>query len=280
MMIFSAAFLTTLLITSSVQGSTAPKPQIIIKDLPEYGLNLLPSTDARFLVALNAVLKGIVDPAVEADRSFGVLLENQSDVDLVAYTVRWTGTDSAGTTFEFIRAFYHSQWIDDPNFRIHAGGSGVFAPSLYVTNSHLDFRTHASPPHPQRWERMAEMATVEISLDAALFKDGRFVGPDESRTYEQLMAGPLGRKATMEELLARHLKGESDTALLDWMQSVADARYTFGDLFFPSQLNKQDAARLFLTKHKSAGAESAFALAAQVAALPMPNVTRVPYTGK
>ena len=84
----------------------------------------------------------------------------------------------------------------------------------------------------------------------------------------------------MEELLARHLKGESDTALLDWMQSVADARYTFGDLFFPSQLNKQDAARLFLTKHKSAGAESAFALAAQVAALPMPNVTRVPYTGK
>lgn len=279
---FKTAFLVVLFIVDSGRFVAASTPEIIVKDLPEYGLRLVPSTDAKFQEYLGEALKGKLDPKVEAGRPFSVLLENRSEVDLIAYSFRWIGTDSDGKTVPMGTWFFHSLGTGNESLWIHPGGVAIISPHFLVIDLKVEHQGGSSYPDPL--DRMAQMATVQICLDAAIFKDGRFVGPDESQAYERALSIPRGRKAVMEEVVSRHANGQSDEALFEWLQTVADERLLSvkGALIteIEVQLHRKSAASMFLLIYQKAGSQMAFSFAAREAARPVLSITRVPYTSR
>jgi hypothetical protein len=177
------------------------------ESIPDEGVLLLPPTSAEFAAALDPDR----DLRLDSLLPYAVLLKNNSDQEIIAYSVRWICTDSRGlvttrevTTFDF--ATFHS-----PS-------------NLPARTGRIISNIHFLGDRRLTWDRVAEEAedsvlsfrrqvSITPSLEAVLFADGTAVGRDRNnwiprwRAYidaERDIFGELvsGRKDSTERLSA------------------------------------------------------------------------------
>jgi hypothetical protein len=252
---------------------------LTVQDLPQYGVSLIPSANPAFEGYLQNLLGGAADPAVETVKPYSVILKNESGADIVGYSLRWAWTDSTGRT-TFHDVFYHN--LNTPTnsfYRLPAGSAAFVSRDFAFVTYTRPLRL--SPSQLQEISRMLDQAAITISLDAVVFADGRFVGPDQARGYLQALAATQGEKALMGELLSMHAAGQTDAEVFQWLSGIADA-----PLSGPGGIANMDwqafhtgmMARALLGFYKSSGSAKVFAMAAKRVAATDLNIDRVAFT--
>jgi hypothetical protein len=237
---------------------------LTVQDLPQYGVSLIPSASPAFEGYVQNLLGGAADPAVETVKPYSVILKNESGADIVGYSLRWAWTDSAGRT-TFHDVFYHN--LNTPTNSSYRLPSG----SAAFVSRYFAFVTYAGPlrlsgSQLQDISRMLGQAAITISLDAVVFADGRFVGPDQARGYPQALAATQGEKALMGELLSMHSAGKTDAEVFQWLSGIASA-----PLPGPGGIANIDwhtfhtrmMAQALLGFYKNSGSAKVFAMAAK-----------------
>src|SRR3974377_2154762 len=88
-------FIAALLLSQTANCTPSPI-QLTTKDLPEYGLRLIPQSDETFDGRLRAAIGVRSDPVIEVSKPVTVIRENQSATDAIAYALSWSWLDDAG----------------------------------------------------------------------------------------------------------------------------------------------------------------------------------------
>ena len=264
----------------------APAVQLNVRDLPQYGVTVIPPTDPNFHIHTKTLLAGEADFAVQTAEPFAVVIQNNSGQDLLAYAIRWSWTDKKRNGKVTVNdAFFHDLGTPGAvNHRVPPGGMAFVSP-FFAFVRHA--RTIAITPRDM--ERVREMATqseITISLDSLLFADGRLVGPDEANSYSQALAKTVGEPAISREVLAKHSSGQTDPQILEWLRSVDDATQHQDSSDKSGQAvnwNKQfqaHTARILMALYRDSGPADFYQYATAHATRQYLAITRVPYDDK
>jgi hypothetical protein len=205
-----------------------------------------------------------------------------SGVDVVAYSLRWILTDSAGK--RVLRDhFYHNLTTSPATMLIPSGGLGFVSPFFAIVGYKQGRALNSA--ELADLNRMSQQAAVTVCLDGVFFKDGKFVGPDETLWYENALALTRERDAAMKEVLSRQGAGQSDAAVFDWVESLAKGRVPteregLKSVEMWSQLSRRQAAAILLGLYQRLGAGVAFDFAGKEVARPVQGFVKVPYHEK
>lgn len=197
-----------------------------IKDLPQHHLRLISPSDPSFDERLRKELKGESNEVIDTLKPFSVFLENKGEKAVVAYLIQWCFTKPDGGN-QYYRKFVMSPQalMEGENLssevRRRAGqvepNSAIFLSLLSPDGSGI-LRTEVSPKEAEEfkqgkrfdqrslWQRFSAQAEkyteITVSLDAAFFEDGTFVGPDTTNFFEQTQAIVNAKRDFLNELAA------------------------------------------------------------------------------
>jgi hypothetical protein len=197
-----------------------------IKDVPQHKLRLIGPSDPSFDERLRKELKGESNEVVDTLKPFSVFLENTGASPVVAYLIQWCFTKSDGSNQYYRKAVLNPQALMDgenlsPELRQQSGrvepDSAIFLSLLSTAGSGI-LRTEASPQEAeelkqgkrldqssilQRFSAQAEkFSEITVSIDAAFFEDGTFVGPDTTNFFDQTQAVINAKRDFLNELAA------------------------------------------------------------------------------
>jgi hypothetical protein len=264
--------------------------KINIKDLPKDKLRLIGPSDPLFEERLKKELKGESDEVIDALRPFSVFLENKGGKSLVAYMVQWCFTKADGTNQCYRKAVMNPQALMDgenlsPELERQSGrikhDSAIFLSLLSPDGSGI-LRIEISAEEAEsirkgkRFEQSAlrqrfhayagQFSQLTVSLDAAFFDDGTFVGPDTTNFFEQAKAVIDAKRDFLNELEAARSKSvpERETFYVHLQETASertdfiDAKSTPTDYY---NYFKNLAAGEFLQMKKVQGEDNAVAMA-------------------
>ncbi len=201
------------------------KIQMNIKDLPEYDLRLISPSDPTFEERLRKELKGTESTQlVDVLRPVSVFLENKSQRPVVAYLIQWCLTTNDGHNQYYRKAHLDPQGLMDadisnPELSRQQGhlepDSATFL-SLLSTDGRGTLRAQVSSDEAEEFKRgkkfdrswllqrfsahQARLAHITVSIDAAFFDDGTFVGPDTTNFFDQTKAVIAARRDLLNEI--------------------------------------------------------------------------------
>ena len=217
--------LVSLLSGFALSGSSQPvRTKMHIKDLPQHNLRLIAPSDPSFDERLRKELKGESNEVVDTLKPFSVFLENKGGRPLVAYLIQWCFTRADGSNQYYRKAVLNPQALMDgedlsPELRRQSGrvehDSAIFL-SLLSTDGSGILRTEVSPKEAEELKQgkrfdqssllqrfsaqAAQFTEITVSIDAAFFDDGTFVGPDTSNFFSQTKAVIDAKRDFLNEL--------------------------------------------------------------------------------
>lgn len=200
------------------KGARAMSIKFNIKDMPEHGLTLIGPSEPSFDSLLAALMKGKPHVPAELLRPYSVFIKNKGKKDVVAYKLRWECAKRDGTTI-FKDSSTSSAWVL-MNWAGPDHERAVAEAGQVVRKNSVWFYSLKAPPQPMEateedtdadggWHAIAgageaaaspgraraaeeadairllnaELQTytaITVSLDAVVFDDGTFAGPDTS----------------------------------------------------------------------------------------------------
>jgi hypothetical protein len=270
-------FLFVTVVPASAQASV----QINIKDMPEEHIRLIPASSSGFDDRLDQLLgKGTVsqEPALLAQKPFSVILNNESGRTLIGYSLRYTHVDSTGKTTTHDRFFN----ILDGSREAQVPPSG----NAWVTPRRTMTRASTQPiPPAVRQEAIAAMdqlnrlSAITVSLDAVIYDDGSFVGPNATRAFEQATAIVGERLLVAGQFTSRQLGGASDADILTWLETLTARNPTPGadssvDTTDWSYSCRRQYAQFLLSAYKTSGPQAAATVAKRMLSLPAIRIKR------
>src|SRR5258708_10835781 len=195
-----------------------------IKDLPKHGLKLISPSDPSFDERLRTEFKGESNAVVDTLKPFSVFFENNGERPVVAYLIQWCFTTKDGRNQYYRKALLDPQpLMDGENFsqelKRQQGwiepDSAVFL-SLLTPEGGGMLRTEVSPKEAEEFRQgrkfdqssllqrfssqAAKFTEITVSIDAAFFDDGTFVGPDTSNFFNQTKAVIDARRDLLNEI--------------------------------------------------------------------------------
>jgi hypothetical protein len=195
-----------------------------IKDLPKHNLRLIGPSDPTFDERLTTELKGESNEVVDTLKPFSVFFENRGERPVVAYLIQWCFTTKDGGNQYFRKALLDPQPLMDgenlsPELKRQSGriepDSARFL-SLLSTDGGGMLRAEVSPKEAEEFRQgkrfdktwllqrfsaqAAKYAEITVSIDAAFFDDGTFVGPDTSNFFAQTKAVIDARRDLLTEI--------------------------------------------------------------------------------
>lgn len=192
--------------------SAQPPIQINTKGLPEYRLNLVS--------AASSAIENASDPTVQLMWPYTVVLSNNTQRSLVAYSLSWNYVDGAGAvTSDMMRFVQIYQFMDRGRTRASRAGQSI-APSGKRLISPI---FNISPSLPCDLSRLLGIASqldaklhkdqaITVTLDAAAFEDGTVVGPDTGNLFTRLSAEINAEQDLYRRIAAS--KSDADLAAL------------------------------------------------------------------
>ena len=214
------------------------KIRMHVKDLPQHEFRLIGPSDPSFDERLKKELKGESNEVVDTLKPFSVFLENRSGKTVVAYLIQWCFTRADGSNQYYRKAVMNPQALMEgenlsSQLRRQSGqiehDSAIFLSLLSPDGSGI-MRTDASPreieelrkgKRPdqssllQRFgDQAAQFAEITVSIDAAFFEDGTFVGPDSTNFFAQTKAVIDAKRDFLNELAAGVSNSSTNKALL------------------------------------------------------------------
>jgi len=259
-----------------------------LKDLPSHKLRLIGPADPSFDERLAREIKPESSSVGDALRPFSVFLENQGTRAVVAYVIEWCFTRPDGSNQYYRKAvlspqeFIYAESLS-PELRRQSGhieeGAVVFL-SLLANDGSGILRTEATAKEVEEirqgkplnqdsfLERFkaeaAQFTEITVSIDAAFFDDGTFVGPDSSNFFAQTKAVIDARRDFLNELAVANSKSDKDRDLFH--QRIQDAATQALDLHSSStpadfyNYFKKLSAEEFLRMKDVQGEEKAIAM--------------------
>jgi hypothetical protein len=189
-------------------GGSTDKPAVVVADLATEGLELLSPVSANFDAAVRGLLPdNVVGPAL-GTKPYLVILSNRSAHTIVAYETVWTiiYTDKSKrrkTTFApmlFVDAVSgmdgatvlsdpESQPISSGEKRLVAADTNFGPPSKTITkDGEINLVNWLRAVAQDQNANAAEVAEIQINLDATIFSDGILVGPNTSNLDQYFTA--------------------------------------------------------------------------------------------
>jgi hypothetical protein len=268
-----------------------------VKDLPNDKLRLIGPSDPSFEERLKKELRGESVEVIDALRPFSVFLENKGGRSIVAYMVQWCFTRADGSNQCYRKAVLNPQALMDgenlsselerQSGRI-AHDSAIFLSLLSPDGSGI-LRVEISAQEAESirqgkrfeqsslWQRFhayaGRFAQVTVSIDAAFFEDGTFVGPNTTGFFEQAKAVIDAKRDFLNELEGARSKSKPEReSFYARLQETASQRTDFIDAkSTPTDYYncfKNLAASEFLQMKKTQGEENAIAMVLRPARKP------------
>jgi hypothetical protein len=272
--------LTVTILTTAGAGSV----QINIKDMPDQGIQLIPSSNARFGALLKSFTPSVQeDETIRSAKPYSALLINGSGRTIVAYAVRylWVGFDGKTTFHDILTQSIRG----NTDLRVAPNDFAIITPSLFIG------RSHPSPWHPKHGGmagpresdvkstlgQIALQAAITISLDAVVFEDGSFVGADETHAFARLTARIEQPRILMKEVLARYTRGDSEQSIFEFVKGfIADDPKDFSnvDSINWAHAMRTNAARSIMSVYERSGVQEAIKYAQREADLEVFTLVR------
>jgi hypothetical protein len=195
-----------------------------IKDLPQHHLRLISPSDPSFDERLKKEFRGQSNEVIEALKPFSVFLENKGNSTVVGYLIQWCFIKANGSTQCYRKALLNPQAFMggedlapelsrqsgriEPHSAIFLsllspGGGGNL--SIPISREEAEgLRQGKRPDQGDVLERFrsqaAQSTAITVSIDAAAFDDGTFVGPDTSNFFNQANAVIRAKRDFLSEL--------------------------------------------------------------------------------
>jgi hypothetical protein len=227
-----------------VKRVQAMKTRFNVKDLRESGLEIVGPLDPSFDNRVSEYFEGKSVNDLQDMKPFTIFLNNHGKTHLIAYVLKWelTRRDGIGTTS--YKADGQPGILMGYSVNPHAppGQTHVISPGksrLFSIMSPIDpgeekmmgggtFATNEKQINlsSRSYERIRSelplLANITVSLDAAFFADGTFVGPNSSHYFESIKA-EIDAKRDMLAMLANAARSKEDLAQA-WqsIQSISD----------------------------------------------------------
>lgn len=211
-----------------VFSRNAPKGSIEmhIKDLPQHNLRLISPADPSFDERVKKEFRGESNEVINALKPFSVFLENKGTNTVVGYLIQWCFTKADGTNQCYRKALLNPEALMggenlppelsrqsgqiEPHSAIFLsllspGGGGNLG--IEITREEAEQIKQGKQPDQstllQRFRAdAAECTAITVSIDAAVFDDGTFVGPDTSNFFNQTKAVIDAKRDFLKELSA------------------------------------------------------------------------------
>ena len=227
--------------------------QLNVKDLPAYGLNLIPPTDPHFQEELSIPLAAKQGNSLEEGlRPYSVLFKNKGKKTVVGYRLTWEMTKADGTVSLRQNGGVNpgalmgnrQQGLENralvggfavkPNSMAFVslagamsldGGSGMggFAGGL-ADQAAMDQLLRAKDTTSLVNAAIADLrnfTTITVSIDGVFFEDGTFVGPDATGLFADVEAELNAKRDLMEELAFALDKKQSVAEVFSYIEEVA-----------------------------------------------------------
>jgi hypothetical protein len=220
------------------------------KDLPEYGLTIITSSDPTFDKEMSALL-GDVDTElkmhVKALKPFCIFLRNTGNQEVVAYKLKWELMDAEGRVMTKLSSVLNPAKLmgeevpEDvetgreirPNSTRFLAWESSLTSVLYARKYDQGQPTAAAAQKRATFlaalaeavsRQVASIVAVTISIDGAFFADGTFVGPDAENTFAEVQAYVESKHDLAAWVEKGKREGKSSAAILDQLSSgFADA---------------------------------------------------------
>lgn len=228
-------------------------------DLPDFGLRLVPSEDARFPILLNEILEQPqpfprpVPDLTDLHRS--TVLLNESGKAIVALSMVWRYAEADGhqrtsrltnlsssTQLEILTGRRRAE--DDLHTSILAGSKrlvterGLFGNNSDVlpSNQRGGICGGFGGGTSSRRDGRHELLSTELSVDFAILEDGLCVGPDTSGMFASLLES-LELQRTTADKAARALRsGASEGQVFDLILPLARMTHREADAVYRQTL--------------------------------------------
>ena len=220
------------------------QPTVNVRPSPIPGIELIGPSQPEFKETIAKLLPGPNSrAALEPVLPYSVLVHNSATRTVVSYVV----------CFEFTRA----DGSKGPN-RIHVRDYRTSEPKLAASISHLIAPIGAltqaiatgnfgSVTQNQGYaDELGQFTIVTVYLDAVVYDDGEFVGPDIYGHLEQL--GVTAEYARIAHQLTR-MRGEPDDAVMVWLkQQESEALGKIGAVVGPAVMGHVTMIELEVTR--------------------------------
>jgi hypothetical protein len=188
---------------------------IRISDFESEGVTLTPATAAGFDARAQAILDGHASPLFEL-KPYLAIVRNQNPRTVVAYTVSWTVTqrngmsETHGTQLKFPDAvagtnrglsLLEGREIGTGEERLVGVGFEVWPPEH--VNTYRDFGLAEA-------QRLMNVQSVDMALDAVIFDDGALLGPDQARLAEHFIEFVRAKQSLYRDIVVGLENGEHD----------------------------------------------------------------------
>jgi len=245
-------------------GSAAEALSITVKDLPQYGLRLVPATDSTFGArASDAPADQTISE--ESLKRVSVWLVNSSDSPVVGYALRWRWIDSTGKHGQYAALF--EDFAEGSRHAIVRAGERAFLTPFFAG---AGFGGSAGVQNRLLQDLVLMPGQpLDISLDGAIFQDGKFVGPDDTASYEKALA-KLAGVSVSREMLRRHVAGEPDESIVGWLRTLAKVKTT-------PRTGQSRTTQQLLGLYQVGGGEAACEFANQMVGEDPESLRRTPY---
>lgn len=237
--------------------------QINVKDLPEYGIRIIPASDPSFDERARSFLKGQPEAMVNRLMPVLALLENTGRLAIVGSCIKWEILRPDGTMFSRPVASFNPRALMDGepvlvqttmgaaiaphSIRfISVLGSAEVGQQLDLSRSWISFRGSSS--EKEKFMRaladgniedafslsdigrvLAVATSITVSVDFVFFEDGTFIG-DENNDFFQTVNGYIDAEYDLarEVALARN-QGGTPEEIVNRVVEASAARSTARD---------------------------------------------------
>jgi hypothetical protein len=224
--------------------------QLNVKDLSNNKLFLAGPVYADFNRELSAALKGKSDAeraAMESIRPFSVLLTNKNERSVIAYNLKWQIVKDDGSVITQYDSYIEPGRLMGSDQVADEAGQGDtlkandskllswgtlkeeaeiradYSASNDAKTSGPDSSNGQSAPTLQKLKAAtAGTSNLTVSLEAAVFEDGTFVGAGGQDFSAKLQAQLKARRDLLRKLHFEFFKGKAPKEILDEVQRVAE----------------------------------------------------------
>lgn len=240
---------------SWVRAGAAKSVKFNVKDLAGHGLTIIGPTSNDFdkhIAKLKAGKRQKQQTRIDLLRPFSGFIHNAGKADVVAYTVKWELTTNDGR----VRTSYSSysapgsmmgeklppgkdseifsgrkirqnsariiSWdpsLEDDGAPVAGFGGPVDSAQLNVFNDALQRGDDLALTQALA-EQLNQASNITMTLDAALFEDGTFVGPDTGGLFVRTRAELSAKHDLIKSITLALRKKATPTQILDHVQAV------------------------------------------------------------
>jgi len=232
--------------------------QVNIKDLPEYGVKIITSSDPSFDVRAQPFLKGQPEVMISRLKPVLAILENTGSLAIVGSCIKWEILKQDGTTFSRTVSSINARALMDGEPRLVQTTMGAAIPPLSIrfisvlgsveegrqldlSGSWISFRGNSSEREEfqqalahgnlndafnmsEIGRVLADATSITVSVHFVFFEDGTFVGDTHSDFFQTVNADVNARYDLAMEIVAARNEGATPEDIVNRMSGALAAR--------------------------------------------------------